>query len=100
VLTLSSIGTAYLCTIPVLVPLGLEFLRTIVFIVVIAAVVQFTEMYVRATSPLLHKVLGLYLPLITTNCAVLGVALLAIGLDTASCSRCSTASAPRRVLRW
>jgi electron transport complex protein RnfA len=60
----------------VLEPLGLEYLRTLVFILLIAGVVQFTELLVRATSPLLHQVLGLFLPLITTNCAVLGVALL------------------------
>ncbi len=59
-----------------LVPFGLEYLRVISFILVIAVVVQFTEIMVRATSPLLHQVLGIYLPLITTNCAVLGVALL------------------------
>ena len=59
-----------------LAPLGLEYLRTLSFIVVIAAVVQLTEMWVRKSSPLLHAVLGIYLPLITTNCAVLGVALL------------------------
>jgi len=59
-----------------LIPLGLEYLRTITFILVIAAVVQFTEMVVHKTSPLLYKVLGIFLPLITTNCAVLGVALL------------------------
>jgi electron transport complex protein RnfA len=61
-----------------LAPLGLEYLRTIAFILVIAVVVQFTETVVRKTSPLLHRVLGVYLPLITTNCAVLGVALLNI----------------------
>jgi electron transport complex protein RnfA len=60
----------------VLVPLGLEHLRTLVFILLIAGVVQFTEIMVRATSPLLHQLLGIFLPLITTNCAVLGVALL------------------------
>lgn len=60
----------------ILAPLGLEYLRTLSFIVVIAAVVQLTEMWVRKSSPLLHEVLGIYLPLITTNCAVLGVALL------------------------
>jgi Na+-translocating ferredoxin:NAD+ oxidoreductase subunit A len=59
-----------------LVPLGLEYLRTLVFILLIAGVVQFTEILVRATSPLLHQLLGIFLPLITTNCAVLGVALL------------------------
>ena len=61
-----------------LVPLDLAYLRTISFILVIAVVVQFTEMVVRKTSPLLHRVLGVFLPLITTNCAVLGVALLNI----------------------
>ncbi len=60
----------------VLVPLELTYLNIIVYIVVIAATVQFTELYLRATSPLLHKLLGIYLPLITTNCAVLGVVLL------------------------
>lgn len=57
-------------------PLGLGFLRILTFILVIAAVVQFTEMVVRKTSPLLYQALGIFLPLITTNCAVLGVALL------------------------
>lgn len=75
VLTLSSVS-AYLVETWLLAPLGLEYLRTISFILVIAAVVQFTEMVVRKTSPLLYEVLGIYLPLITTNCAVLGVALL------------------------
>lgn len=59
-----------------LVPLGLQYLRILAFILVIAAVVQFTEMVIRKTSPGLYQVLGIYLPLITTNCAVLGVALL------------------------
>nr|WP_298409924.1 electron transport complex subunit RsxA [uncultured Halomonas sp.] len=77
VLTLSSI-VSYLTFHYLLVPLGLEYLRIIAFIMVIAAVVQFTEMMVRKTSPLLHQVLGIFLPLITTNCAVLGVALLSL----------------------
>lgn len=77
VLTLSSV-CSYLVYSWVLEPLDLGFLRTISFILVIAAVVQFTEMVVRKTSPLLYKVLGIFLPLITTNCAVLGVALLNI----------------------
>jgi len=75
VLTLSSV-CSYLANEYLLVPLGLEYLRTITFILIIAAVVQFTEMVVHKTSPLLYKVLGIFLPLITTNCAVLGVALL------------------------
>ena len=75
VLTMSSI-CSYLADEYLLVPLGLEYLRTITFILVIAFVVQFTEMVVHKTSPLLYQVLGIFLPLITTNCAVLGVALL------------------------
>ncbi len=62
----------------VLIPLELEYLRIIAFIVVIAATVQLTELYLASTSPLLHQVLGIYLPLITSNCAVLGVTLLAL----------------------
>jgi electron transport complex protein RnfA len=75
VLTLSSV-CSYLVNAYLLAPLGLEYLQTITFILVIAVVVQFTEMVVRKTSPLLYNVLGIFLPLITTNCAVLGVALL------------------------
>ena len=59
-----------------LMPLGIMFLRILVYILVIAAVVQFTEMVVRKTNPALYQVLGIYLPLITTNCAVLGIPLL------------------------
>lgn len=80
VLTLSSI-CSYLVNEYLLEPMGLEYLRIITFILVIAAVVQFTEMVVHKTSPLLYKVLGIFLPLITTNCAVLGVALLNIQQD-------------------
>jgi Na+-translocating ferredoxin:NAD+ oxidoreductase subunit A len=61
-----------------LVPSGLGYLRTVVFILVIAAAVQFTEATIRKISPPLFQMLGIYLPLITTNCAVLGVALLLI----------------------
>lgn len=75
VLTLSSISS-YLVHEYLLLPFELEYLRTISFILVIAAIVGFTELVVHKTSPLLHNVLGIYLPLITTNCAVLGVALL------------------------
>jgi electron transport complex protein RnfA len=75
VLTLASV-VSYLVHTYLLTPLGLTYLRTVAFILVIAAVVQFTELAVRKTSPLLHQVLGIFLPLITTNCAVLGVALL------------------------
>ena len=62
----------------ILIPFDIGFLRILAFILVIAAVVQFTEMVVRKTSPVLYQVLGIFLPLITTNCAVLGVALLNI----------------------
>ena len=59
----------------VLAPLGLDFMKTIIFILVIAALVQIVEMFLKKTSPGIYKALGIYLPLITTNCAVLGVAL-------------------------
>ena len=59
----------------VLAPLGLDYMKTIVFILVIAALVQIVEMFLKKKSPAIYKALGIYLPLITTNCAVLGVAL-------------------------
>ena len=62
----------------VLVPFDIVYLRTIVFILVIATLVQFVEMVIRKTSPALYNALGIFLPLITTNCAVLGVALLVV----------------------
>ena len=74
VLTLAS-GSSYLINHYLLGP-DLSFLTTLSFIVVIAGIVQFTEMVVQKTSPVLHQVLGIYLPLITTNCAVLGIPLL------------------------
>jgi electron transport complex protein RnfA len=77
VLTLSSL-CSYLVYTYLLAPLEMAFLKTIAFILVIAVVVQFTEMVVRKTSPLLYRVPGIFLPLVTTNCAVLGVALLNI----------------------
>jgi len=77
VLTLAS-ALSYLVNHWLLVPLGIEFLQTLSFILVIAVVVQFTEMVMHKTSPVLHNILGIFLPLITTNCAVLGVALLNI----------------------
>jgi len=77
VLTLTAM-VSYVVNKAVLIPLELEYLRTISFIMVIAAVVQFTKMFIEKTSPLLYRVLGVFLPLITTNCAVLGVALLNI----------------------
>jgi len=75
VLTLAS-GASWAAWHWLLEPLGLGYLRTLVFVLLIAAVVQGAEMIVRATSPLLHELLGVFLPLITTNCAVLGVALI------------------------
>ena len=75
VLTLSA-ALAWVVHHWLLLPLGLEYLRTLGFILVIAAVVQFTEIVMNRQSPRLYRVLGIYLPLITTNCAVLGVALL------------------------
>ena len=75
VLTLAS-GSSYLIDHFLLIPFHLEYLRTLSFIVVIAGNVQFTEMVVEKTSPVLHQVLGIYLPLITTNCAVLGIPLI------------------------
>ena len=75
VLTLSA-ALSWLLETYFLRPLGLDFLRLVTFILVIAAIVQFTEIAIRRISPILYQVLGVYLPLITTNCAVLGVALL------------------------
>ncbi len=80
VLTLAC-GTSYLIDHYLLSPLGLQYLRTLAFIVVIAAIVQLTELVIQKTSPVLHQVLGIYLPLITTNCAVLGIPLLNVALD-------------------
>lgn len=80
VLTLAAIAS-WLIEHFVLQPLGMGYMRIIAFILVIAAVVQFTEMVIHKTSPMLHQVLGIYLPLITTNCAVLGVALLNLQED-------------------
>lgn len=77
VLSLAS-SISYLINEWLLQPFDLQYLRTLSFILVIAIVVQFTEIVIRRQSPLLHRVLGLYLPLITTNCAVLGVALLSV----------------------
>jgi len=77
VLTLAT-GASYLIDCYLLVPNALEYLRTLSFIIVIASLVQLTEMVIQKASPLLHQLLGIYLPLITTNCAVLGVPLLNI----------------------
>ena len=75
VMTLASIMT-WLCQQFILIPLNIEYMQTIAFIVIIAALVQFVEMFLQKSIPSLYSALGIYLPLITTNCAVLGVALL------------------------
>ncbi len=74
VITIASAVTSLLYD-HVLAPLELDFMKTIVFILVIAALVQVVEMFLKKKSPSMYKALGIYLPLITTNCAVLGVAL-------------------------
>lgn len=75
VMSLASAAT-YLVYALILVPLGIEFLYNIAFIVVIASLVQFVEMFLKKAAPALYQALGVFLPLITTNCAVLGVAVL------------------------
>ncbi|GAB4058523.1 electron transport complex subunit RsxA [Uliginosibacterium sediminicola] len=77
VLTLGC-GTSYLIDHYLLSAFDVAYLRTLAFIVVIAAIVQLTELVLQKTSPVLHQVLGIYLPLITTNCAVLGIPLLSV----------------------
>ncbi|VFP82790.1 electron transport complex subunit RsxA [Candidatus Erwinia haradaeae] len=79
VITLSSI-CAWLVNLLILVPLDLIYLRTTTYILLIAVLVQFTELVVHKTSPHLYRLLGIFLPLITTNCAVLGVPLLSVHL--------------------
>ena len=80
VLTLSTIVT-YLVQVYVLNPLGLQYLQTLSFILIIAALVQMVEIILKKVSPVLYQALGIFLPLITTNCAVLGVAILVIQKD-------------------
>lgn len=80
VLTLATIVT-YLVQIYLLDPFGLQYLQTITFILVIAALVQMVEIILKKVSPALYQALGIFLPLITTNCAVLGVAILVIQKD-------------------
>ena len=77
VLTMAT-GASYIIDHYLLIPFGLEYLRTLSFIVTIAAIVQLTEMVIAKTSPTLQQTLGIYLPLITTNCAVLGVPLISV----------------------
>lgn len=80
VITISSLLTSLIYNY-LLAALNIKYLKTIVFILVIAALVQFVEMFLKKTSPALYKALGVYLPLITTNCAVLGVALTNVQKD-------------------
>ena len=80
VLTLATVVT-YLLQIYVLNPFGLQYLKTLSFILVIAALVQMVEIVLKKVSPALYQALGIFLPLITTNCAVLGVAILVIQKD-------------------
>ena len=77
VITIASFVTSLIYKF-ILTPLGFEYLQTIVFILVIAALVQFVEMLVQKVSPSLYKSLGIFLPLITTNCTVLGIAIIAV----------------------
>ena len=83
VMTIATLVT-YLLHQYILVPAGLAYLRTITFILVIAALVQMVEIMLKKVSPPLYQALGVFLPLITTNCAVLGVAILALGLENVS----------------
>ncbi len=83
VMTIATLAT-YLLHQFVLVPFGLDYLRTITFILVIASLVQMVEIILKKVSPALYQALGVFLPLITTNCAVLGVAILALGMEDAS----------------
>jgi electron transport complex protein RnfA len=83
VMTIATLVT-YLLHQFILVPAGLDYLRTITFILVIAALVQMVEIILKKVSPPLYQALGVFLPLITTNCAVLGVAILALGLENGS----------------
>ncbi len=99
VMTLASI-CAWLIDTWILIPLNLIYLRTLAFILVIAVVVQFTEMVVRKTSPVLYRLLGIFLPLITTNCAVLGVALLNINLGHNFLQSALYGFPPLSVSRW
>jgi electron transport complex protein RnfA len=80
VITLSSVCTWIINNL-ILIPLNLVYLRTLSYILVISFVVQFTEVFVRGVSPSLYRLLGIFLPLITTNCIVLGVPLLSVNLD-------------------
>ena len=83
VMTFATLVT-YLLHTYILAPMDMEFLRTVTFILVIASLVQMIEIMLKKVSPSLYQALGVFLPLITTNCAVLGVAILALGLEQTS----------------
>ena len=99
VMAISSI-VAYLIQYYVLVPLGIQYMQTIVFILVIAALVQMVEIILKKVSPALYQALGIFLPLITTNCAVLGIASCWYKRNTISAN--PSFSRPRRpsAFRW
>jgi Na+-translocating ferredoxin:NAD+ oxidoreductase subunit A len=80
VMTLATVAT-YLIQQFILVPLAIEFMRTVAFILVIASLVQLVEIVIKKTSPALYQALGVFLPLITTNCAILGVAILVMNRE-------------------
>ncbi len=100
VMAISSI-VAYLIQYYVLVPLGIQYMQTIVFILVIAALVQMVEIILKKVSPALYQALGIFLPLITTNCAVLGIAILLVQKRN-TISANPSFSRPRRpsAFRW
>lgn len=75
VMTITAVVT-YFIHYQILIPLGLEYLQTVSFILVIASLVQLVEIFIRKVSPVLYRALGIFLPLITTNCAIMGLALL------------------------
>ena len=95
VMAISSI-VAYLIQYYVLVPLGIQYMQTIVFILVIAALVQMVEIILKKVSPALYQALGIFLPLITTNCAVLGIAILLVQKEYNFCRTPRTARTGRR----
>jgi electron transport complex protein RnfA len=80
VMVIATIGT-YIIQHHILIPIGIEFMQTITFILVIAALVQLVEIILKKVSPALYQALGIFLPLITTNCTILGVAILAVQKD-------------------
>lgn len=99
VMAISSV-VAYLIQYYVLVPLHIEYMQTIIFILVIAALVQMVEIVLKKLSPALYQALGIFLPLITTNCAVLGIAILLVQKSTIWANRSSSRRLRRSDSRW